>query len=441
MTPSLLTELLPLLILPCLPQSDKDLRDVVKTKDGKEVRGRVLRFYDEKEVVVLQGIKPLAGSGAGGKRVRIPRANVVSVETVNTHLRKFMDRRAAAGDDVDKLWGLVKWADSRGLVAMAQLQALDVVLRDDGHEAAHRHLGHRKARRGWLWKRKSSFLSRRRYEAKIAKWGSALVLPTEHFELRTDAGLRLAVDVAFDLEKVYLHWFQLFGKPMRLQETISPMSVHLYRDVKRFPVWTFWVKLPYYMPPQAGDIAKTFVAPETTEPEQLITVVTQQLIYRTVRATGLGGRAGTGNVDPSHHVSGWLEYGIGQWMESMFQGKYGRLKMRRPTPDPRQTLVLSRMNELGLKSFLHASYSQFLDYSKRTKERWALSSHLVHYLMEKDHGHREGFLQYICDVFRDGKGDSSTAFASFWRKPLPELERLLRDWLVRQPGGGNPRRK
>jgi len=426
-----LLESLPLLFLSSFPQGDKDLRDLVKTKDGQEVRGRVLRFYDEEEIVLIQGVRPLAGSSAGGKRVRIPRHDVVSVETVNTHLIKLMDLRAEAGDDADKLWKLVEWADTNGLAAMARLQALDVVLRKDSHEAAHRYLGHRKTRSGWRWPRKSSFLGRKMYEAKIAKWGTALILPTEHFELRTDAGLQLGVDVAFELERLYLHWFQLFGKPMHLEEVISPMSVHLYRDVKRFPVWTFWVRLAYYMPPQAGDIANSFVAPETGEPEQLINVVTQQLIYRTVRTTGMG------NADPREHVSGWLEYGIGQWMESMFQGKYGRLKLRRPTLDPRQTLVLSRVDKLELKSFLHASYSQFLDYSKRTKERWALSSHVVHYLMEKDHGHRGAFLDYICDVYREGKGDSSTTFARFLKVPLADLERRFQAWLLKQPGGGN----
>jgi hypothetical protein len=99
------------------------------------------------------------------------------------------------------------------------------------------------------------------------------------------------------------------------------------------------------------------------------------------------------------------------------------------------------MGKLKLKSFLHASYSQFLDFTKRTKERWALSSHLVHYLMEKDHGHRADFLEYICEVFREGKGDSSTAFRRFLKVPLKDLERLFGGWLLRQPGGGNSRRK
>jgi len=416
-------------------EGNKDLRDVVKTKDGKKVRGRVLRFYDDKEVVLLQGVKPRAGASAGGKRVRIPRGDVVSVETVNTHLRKFMDLHAEAKGDVDALWKLVEWADTRGLEAMAQLQALEVVVRRDSHEPAHKYLGHRKSRSGWKWQRKGSFLTRKKYEAKIAKWGTALVVPTEHFELRTDAGLGMGVDVAFELERVYLHWFQLFGKPMNLEEAVSPMAVHLYRDVKRFPVWTFRVQLVYYTPPQGGDIANAFVAPETGEPEQLINVVTQQLIYHTIRATGMG------NADPREHVSGWLEYGMGQWMESMFQGKYGRLKLRRPTLDPRQTLVLSRMDKLKLKPFLHASYSQFLDFTKHTKERWALSAHLVHYLMENDHGHRAEFLEYICDVFREGKGDSSTTFARFLKIPLKELDRLLQAWLLQQPGGGNKRRR
>ncbi len=449
--------LLSILLLPCLvlgvealpaqrkkKQDRKDLRDVVKTKDGKEVRGRVLRLHDEKEITVLVGVRPKAGSGAGGKRIRIPRDKVVSVETVNQNLRKFLDLRAdakaevKAKKDLKALWKMVEWADARGLVAMARLQALELVLKDDDHEDAHRYLGHKKTARGWKWKRRSSFLARKKYEAKISKWGTALVLPTEHFELRTDAGLELAVDVAFDLEKVYVHWFQLFGKPLRLQEAISPMAVHLYRDVKRFPVLTFFVKLAYYAPPGAGDVCNAFVAPETGDPEQLITVVTQQLIYRTVRAAGSGN---PGNADPRQHVSGWLEYGLGQWMESMFDGRYGRLKLRRPTVDRRQTVVLSRMRDLKLKSFLHASYSQFLDFTKRTKERWALSSHLVQYLMDEDHGHRAAFLDYIYEVFHEGKGDSSTAFKKFLKVPLKDLERLFQGWLLRQPGGGKAKRR
>ena len=54
----------------------KDLRDVVKTKKGKEHRGRVLRLFDDKEIVLLQGSRPVAGGTAGGKRIRIPRDHV-----------------------------------------------------------------------------------------------------------------------------------------------------------------------------------------------------------------------------------------------------------------------------------------------------------------------------------------------------------------------------
>ena len=123
-------------------------------------------------------------------------------------------------------------------------------------------------------------------------------------------------------------------------------------------------------------------------------------------------------------------------MESMFEGKYGSLQLRRPTLDPRQTRVLAKMDKLKLKRLVHASYSQFLDFSKRVPERWAKASHFVYYLMEQEHGHRDAFLEYILDVFRAGKGDSSTAFGRLLKLPVDEVEGRVIAWVHRQTGGG-----
>ena len=195
-------------------QSDDDNRDVVTLKNGKVVKGRVLLQFGPDEVLLMQN----------GSRRRIPKKRIQKVVTVNDHLRVLLQRRERHAGNQRFIWTLVQWAKSKGLHDTARLLALELVLKDDNHEAAHKVLGNRPGRRGWRWKYGDAYRSRKAHEKHIADMGHPLKLRSEHFEVQTDAGLRKALETLLDLERLYLFYLDSFGRVLQLQESLRPTS-------------------------------------------------------------------------------------------------------------------------------------------------------------------------------------------------------------------------
>ena len=165
----------------------------------------MLRAHDPDEVLLLQD----------GKRQRVPRRHIRSITTVQDLQRDFFKHRANAVDIAMREWMLVDWAVSRGLDRMARLQALHVLLEDGDHERAHEFLGHRRKGDEWLWPLDSQWVSRATFETHVSDWGHPLILEGEHFRVRTNAGLRVGVDALFDLERLYVWWFDALGDALR----------------------------------------------------------------------------------------------------------------------------------------------------------------------------------------------------------------------------------
>jgi len=112
-----------------------DLRDKLTRHDGKILTGRVHTPFAKDELVLLQG----------GKRVRVPRAEIASTDLLADRIREFGERRVRQKDSPKAQWFLVEWARSRELPGLARAQAMLLALDDDGHEQAHEFLGHKKS--------------------------------------------------------------------------------------------------------------------------------------------------------------------------------------------------------------------------------------------------------------------------------------------------------
>lgn len=411
------------LLLPAPPataQSGDDLRDVVTLKNGRELRGRVRTPFAIREVLILQD----------GKRIRVERSDIAKIETVNDRLRELLARRNGNKDSAALAWILVEWADSVGLRAMARLQALDIVLADDDHARAHEYLGHRKSPRGWLWPHESRWLTRARLEEHISKWGRALQLESEHWRLRFNGGLTQAVDALFDLERLYLFWFDGFGEPLQLEEVMAPMDVHVWRDPDEFPKWGFEPK-PYFVPDPHGDVGRTFYGKlRPDRPKMLFFVGTQDLIYHALAP----GASVSGDRD---RICAWLEVALGMYAENRLEGEPGHVEVRPPrNPDIQALQAMARDFRLTHLIHLPMYASFYLEDSRETHVNWGAATMFASYLLDESNKPptRDAFFEYVRQALGEQKGDSSSVFDRALGRPIEDFEKPWRAWLEKQAG-------
>jgi hypothetical protein len=387
-----------------------DLRDRVTLRNGKEIRGRVLSPFGPERILLVQG----------GQRRRYPHVMVRDVHTVNDDVRTFFEFRKQHGKDPKRAWYLVEWAASKKLDGIARLQALSVVLADPKHEKAHAFLGHRKRRGEWLWPVAKKHRSFADFEKFHGKWSKSLALTGEHFRVKTNAGVAKAVEMLFDLERLYLFWMDEIGEPLRMNEAVEPIDVHVWGSQFRFPRISA-VHLPYY--DVKNENAATFFRADGKRPEQLFAVATQAMIY----ATLVDNRA----VHDRSHVCAWAEVGLGLWIESKFDGKPGHaepLKKARFDPLVASSVFRTRPR---LNRVIHLHYELYYELSRMTSIRWGATEALAHYLMSEkpDPKIRERFMDYLHRVFRKGLGDSSSAFDKAMGEKVESLQPKFMRWL------------
>ena len=393
---------------------ERDDRDVVVGTDGKEVRGRVLRAYDPDEITLLQS----------GKRVRIPRKKIQSVTTVNDHLREFFELRRGARGNRERETILIEWARSNGLDHMAKLQAIHLLAEDDANEPAHLELGHEKRGEEWVWPVGSQWMNRRDYEAHVAKWGHPLVLDGEHFIVRTNAGLRIGVDAAMDLERLVVWWFDTFGKELKPREPVTGMNFHVYAP-DDFPPLT-GNRFPYYTPQPEGDVSYSYAVLDKGGVAAMFRLGTEQLLYNTL-ADGVG----TAQADAGNRFAPWLEIGFGQWVQNSFAGAPGYAEPGPSQLDIAQANHVLRERDFGMENQIGQRYATFHEISHSTDLLWAKVATFVAYLMDEKHEHqtRSNLLRYIELVYAESKGSSSSLFDKTLGVRIESLEPEYAQWL------------
>ncbi len=391
-------------------------RDRVVRNDGRELFGRVEAPFATDEVLLLQG----------GKRVRLARGEVATMDLVGNRVREFCERRQRLAASPKAQSYLMDWAAAHELPGLARLQALWLVLADDDQTAAHELLGHRRAAKGWTWPLEGRQLTREQFEDALAK--QPLELTGERFTTTCTGNLRATVAALLDLEQLGVVWFARFGEPLQLREVLTPIRIELHRNRDEFPKWGFR-PLPYYVPPPHGDVARTFYAGANPDrAERLFFVATEALLYRT-----LIGEADRQN--DRDRVCAWLEIGLGMVMENTMQGEPGAAAPAPPRAADLQALqALSREARLG--SLLHlAMYSGFyLMDDTPTAANWATATMLVAYLLDEDEkpSLREPFFAYVRQALVGRKGDSSSAFDQAFGRRAEALEEPFRVWLAKQ---------
>lgn len=398
-------------------KTNGDFRDVVVTNSGKEIRGRVVQRYAPKEVLLLRD----------GKRVRVPSKDVKSMTTVNDLLREFFERSVESKEQ-NHAWILAEWAESKGLHAMAQLQAMRVLAADPDHEKAHTLLGHKQGKEGWLWKRESTFLPKARFDEYTSEWGHPLLLSSEHFALRTNADLERAVNALLDLERLYVWWFETFGKALELEEVVEPlMNVQIHKSVDGFPAWT-GEKLPYYWPQPNGDISHSYFEGDAGRPKMLFQLGTEQILYNAL-AHGIS----VNDVSTKERYAAWLEVGLGQWVEGLFSGPPGGAIAGTPTIDAEQARLVLQQRRLRLPNLLGVRFGMFHDVTDERPVYWAQSALFVAFLMDNS-DYRSKLLELVRTTLAETKGSSSSVFDKVFDTRIEKLEAPWLQWLEQKTG-------
>ncbi len=407
------------------PIGRDDRRDTVELTRGQPVTGRLVNPFDQKELLVLQG----------GKRVRIPRNRVASVHTVTDRLRELLAMHAVVTDDADRLWILAEWAQSKQLEAMAQVFALRVLCADPAHAAANQLLGHRKQGEEWLWRRGDRFMTRNAFDEYIGDFGHPLELTSEHWTLRTDAGVRRAVDTLIDLERAYLFFLDRFGAKLDAYEILSPVLVQAWKDVEKFPGWT-QLRIPYYHPPKTPEGIFTFFTGDGGRPEALFRTATEALLNRCVAVDAM-------YPTVEHRLVDWFEIGFGEWIESQLAGSPGRALPRPPQMSKERFELVLNTRRYTLPNLLARNvddhyYDSVTDYKEMD---WAYTEAFVAFLMSDTTagGNAEKLMRYAMLALREKKGDSSSAFDKAFGQRIERLEKPFEAWMREQVQAGAKR--
>lgn len=299
-----------------------DERDLVVDKKGNEVRGRVIRRYGEEGVLVLQG----------GSSKLVKKEEVARIETTRDRLATFLAERKA-GLTVEQEWKLVARAGELKLPHLQRLQALHVLLRDPEHDAAHTFLGHERRNKRWRWVIGKHEAPKEELDKLIAKWSDRASLRSEHFVVETSTGLRNAVNLAFDLERLYVAWLAEFGELLDLAEDVRDplrvMTVLVYpsKYSEDFKDHLSALREPFYsaatnLVTSTGNpnLAITYYREGAEFPVDFFDIATQQLLYST---TVLGGVKGELPPFDGQRMCHWIELGMGYWFGRQFGGKAG----------------------------------------------------------------------------------------------------------------------
>lgn len=375
------TILLSLALCPALPHAvpAEGGVDRVTLNDGEVLSGRVV--LDGPDAVVLV---PARGRGER----EIPRSEVREVVSVETTLRQVLDRLDALdAADVGGLLDVADLCDSRGLPGEARSLRLRALLLDPLAERAYQGLGGVQRARGWQVQIERRWVSIDDLRPGRRRWREALEYPTAHFLLRTDLPLERALDLALDLERAYLAFYELFRPSLPLRVFAETPEVRVYAESSAYP------RGPY-----AGDSWFDWEdnivhvrAPAEAARRPLIYEATRALLRNALYASeGPGGRPAV-----------WAELGLCEVFGAAAEAARGLELGRRSRELYAQHAQSTR--DVDLNRVLVASPSETYVGTMAPRLR-SRAYTLTDYLLFADEGrHRPGFLRYLVGSFR-GQG-------------------------------------
>lgn len=422
------------------PPAQEDLRDKVTLKDGEVVSGRVFSRHADESVTVQ----------IGRRRRQLPKADVVAMDTVRDRVREFFALLDRLPDNLKHRWFMARWAIDHELPELANLTALDVVLRDPGHTAARTMLGHKKRGEEWLWPYGDEWKPLAKLEEERAHWGHRWQLDGEHFHVESTAGLRRVVDALWDLERFQVIWFDRFADGLRLNEVIGrKMHFEIWPDEDsyggiRVVSGDAQGKVATFLHGEGRDgipsVGRTYFADEQAKrPVGLFEVATSHLLYRTV--------ADDPNLPDTYRPAAWAELGLGRYLEHSMTGPAGAATLGPWRFDVAAAeAVLARPD----RDLDHVAQGDTKKYHRRVSAEnlfeWPAAEMAVAWLLEtgQSNGLRRGFFRYMDESLRRMQGTSSKLLDRHLGRPIQQLDAPWRAWIrqrtdaAQQPAGTPP---
>lgn len=388
-----------LVSLALLLPSDRKEPDLVVLEGGKEVECRVL-YEDDQEVVYR----------SKRKQHSVPASEVKEIQTLERSLRELLARHEKADlADVKALAELAHFAEQHFLPGEARNLWIRVIAHDPLNEEAWTKLGGSKGRKGWRLQVRGRYYDLEELRTRAADWKNALELSTAHFLLRTDADPLRALDAAIDLERAYLAFYDLIGRPLKLHVFDEEPEIHVYSDPKDAlappaPGMKVWfspaintLSILYAENPTAGEIVSEF---------------TELLVFNAFRRSA---DTKVAALDP------WLRQGLMSAFAAAVRPEPGRVRFEMEPPYRAWfQAVAADAKPLGLARVLTAGRGSFETGSEA--ERHAQSAYtLFHFLAFHENGtYRPALAGYVRDAFL-GKGGKSRFLEALGKKEA-ELE-------------------
>ncbi|MSR63444.1 MAG: hypothetical protein EXS08_13455 [Planctomycetes bacterium] len=358
-----------------------DENDLLVFADGKQQACRVL-LETENKVVYRVGNKTSEVS-------RVALENIVSVErSLSAFLKRFASVKPG---DVPALAELANSAEVNHLPGEARDTWIRILTLDPQNEQAWTRLGG--ARRDGVWQLRvgGRFYTLEELRTRVSDWQNALELHTAHFLIRTDGSPERALDLAIDVERAYLTFYDVFGQPLELYTFDEVPAIHLFNDPKDFrsppkpgqPAWF-----------ERGSNVLNVNGQQASERGPIVAEFSEALIFNAFRRT----LAKTGELEP------WARKGLEQAFATAVRPDPGRVVFDFTAPNLAYFQAqASDPKPLSLEQVLRAGFASFD--SGKDKDRYAAQAYtLLHFLVFYENSkYRLGLANYLKNSYL-GKG-------------------------------------
>lgn len=384
------TPTLPVTVNPTAPirsaptPNHDDRSDVVTLKNGKQIECRVILETDE---VVL--------TRRGSKKKQYTRDEVAEVQSVERSLAELFRRYdALPSRGPAELADLALFCEQNELPSEARTLWLKILTLDPENEQAWTELGgvHTK-RRGWRLKVRGRFYTVEQLRERVSDWKHAMEIPTAHFLLKTDIEPERALDIALNLERAYMTFYEVIGEALALQVFDEVPEVHVFKDPKNYPnprfkgdqAWFSRGENTVYVNGAGPQVARAAVFK-----------LTHALVLNSFRRT-IGGN---GSIAP------WTERALAEAFSYALRVEDGVATWEFGRPIPEYFRFQAEDEKpLGLKRLVTAGYGAFNNGTDARRYNAECHS-LMYFLLHAEGGkYRSGVAQYMRSSF---KGQSAT---------------------------------
>ena len=365
--------------LALLPLVPSDTPDLVVLQDGKEIECRVL--YEDEETVVYTKKR---------KAQEVARSEVASVQSIERSVKEYLDRF----DEIDArsvpaLLDLAAFCESRELFGEARHLRIRVIGLDPENETAWTELGGvYTERRGWRLKVRGRYLGMDKLRERVADWKNALELPTAHFLIRTDGDPAKALDLAVDIERAYLAFYDLLGPALRMYPFDEVPEINVYASPDDYPA-----------PRNQGDMAWFEVRANTLHvngaqaqqaPQAAVATLADLLLWNGLRRTV--GKVGA--------VPAWVRDGLGQAFAAAYRRDPGHASWDFGNPIQAHFVTHAGAEKpLSIKEVVAAGF-RATDSGSKAGLYAAESYTLLHFLATGEEGaFRPGLAEYLKESF------------------------------------------